>query len=147
MEVDEDVLDLEIGDEAENLARFGVPDGHTQWLRFFGGPLWKSSYLQASFPGALGGGGCPRHRSPGRPGRRQGAPHPHQVAPPQGAVCDEHTGDLLPARLAATAREEEVSVMEEGEVCGEAPISECLSATGQKPLGGRWVDCNKGDLR
>ena len=36
--------------------------------------------------------------------------------------------------------------MEEWEVWEEVPISDCLSATGRKPLGGRWVDCNKGDL-
>ena len=62
-------------------------------------------------------------------------------------MFDEYTGDLLPASLVAAAREEEVSVMEEWEVWEEVPISECLSVTGRKPLGGRWVDCNKGDLR
>ena len=36
--------------------------------------------------------------------------------------------------------------MEEWQVWEEVLISECLAATGKKPLGGRWVDCNKGDL-
>ena len=30
MEVDEDMLDLEIRHEEENLAEYGVADGHTQ---------------------------------------------------------------------------------------------------------------------
>eukprot|EP00969_Alexandrium_andersonii_P082058 3617459-Alexandrium_andersonii.AAC.1 len=35
--------------------------------------------------------------------------------------------------------------MESWGVWGVRPISECLSRTGKKPIGGRWVDHNKGD--
>ena len=132
----------------ENLAKYGVPDGHTQWLRFFGGPLWKSAYLAASVPRlpCVRGGGYhfPAARA-GRPSRSTAAPQLRQLSPPQGAVFDEYTGDLLPAGLVATAREEEVSVMEDWQVWEEVPISQSFKATGKKPLGGRWVDCNTGD--
>jgi len=143
MEVDESVLDLEIRHEDENLAEYGVPDGYTQWLRFFGGPLWTSAYLSASVPDLHGVGGYRRHC-----GKRSGAkaaPPLRQLSPPQGAVYDEYTGDLLAAGLVAVAREEEVSVMEEWQVWEEVPVAECFKATGKRPLGGRWVDCNKGD--
>ena len=35
--------------------------------------------------------------------------------------------------------------MEEWVVWEEVPIERCLKATGKRPLGGRWVDVNKGD--
>ena len=56
--VDEGALDLEVWDEEENLAEFGVPDGHTQWLRFFGGPLWRSAYLTQTAPHLPRSGGA-----------------------------------------------------------------------------------------
>jgi len=45
----------------------------------------------------------------------------------------------------AAAREEEVAAMEEWHVWDEVPITQCFKATGKRPLGGRWVDVNKGD--
>eukprot|EP00969_Alexandrium_andersonii_P346054 15297131-Alexandrium_andersonii.AAC.1 len=35
--------------------------------------------------------------------------------------------------------------MESWGVWGVRPISECLSRAGKNPVGGRWVDHNKGD--
>ena len=37
--------------------------------------------------------------------------------------------------------------MGDWEVWEEAPVAECHQVTGRKPLGGRWVDVNKGDAR
>ena len=51
----------------------------------------------------------------------------------------------FPPRLVAEAREEEVSMMEDWEVWLEVPVARCNKATGKRPLGGRWVDHNKGD--
>ena len=101
------------------------------------------SYLSASVPALARASGYRQHR-----GKRSGAKAPpplRRLSPPQGAVYDEYTGDLLPAGLVAVAREEEVSVMEDWHVWEEVPVSECFKETGKKPLGGRWVDCNKGD--
>ena len=128
LDIDDAVFDGEIGDEEENLAEYGLPDGKLQWLSFFGGPMWKSSYLSQVAPGL-----------------RQSTRAPRAATPPTGPVYDEYTGDLLPAKLVAEAREEEVSTMEEWEVWDEVPISQCHAETGRGPLGGRWVDCNKGD--
>ena len=112
LEVDEGVLDTEIGDEEENLALYGVPDGQAQWLRFFGGPMWRSAYLAQTNPlpcrPALGGASPSRSRRQEELLRRAARP-----AVPPGPVYDEYTGDLLPSSLVAQAREEEVGVMEE----------------------------------
>ena len=63
---------------------------------------------------------------------------------PRSAVYDEYTGDELPPKLVAEAREEEVAAMEEWEVWEEVPEAECWRVTGKRPIGGRWVDHDKG---
>jgi hypothetical protein len=60
---------------------------------------------------------------------------------------DETSGEQLPAHLVRAARGEELTFMHEWEVWDEAPIEECHRVMGRKPLGGRWVDVNKGDAR
>ena len=66
----------ELGDEEENLARYGIPYGQTQRLRFFGGPT-----VEVGFPGPVQPDAPERDRSPfsaGAPGGsargRQGTP-------------------------------------------------------------------------
>ena len=48
--------------------------------------------------------------------------------------------------MVAAAKEEEVTAMEGvWNVWGVVPVAEAWKATGRKPIGGRWVCCNKGD--
>eukprot|EP00974_Lingulodinium_polyedra_P035884 3443697-Lingulodinium_polyedra.AAC.1 len=35
--------------------------------------------------------------------------------------------------------------MRQWHVWDEVPVAECIRAIGKRPLGGRWVDVNKGD--
>lgn len=58
---------------------------------------------------------------------------------------DANTGEELPKDLTAAARREELEFMRGWEVWDVVPVSECLQRTGKKPLGGKWVDVNKGD--
>ena len=88
MEVDESVLDLEIRDEEENLAEYGMPDGHAQWLRFFGGPRWTSAYLSASVPALTRVSGY--HQSRGKRSGAKAAPPLRQLSPPK-AQCTTST--------------------------------------------------------
>ena len=37
--------------------------------------------------------------------------------------------------------------MEDWQFWEEVPVSQSFKETGKKPLGGRWVDCNKGDQK
>jgi hypothetical protein len=60
---------------------------------------------------------------------------------------DEISGEVLPTHLVQASRAEELEFMNEWEVWEEAPVTECHQVTGRKPLGGRWVDVNKGDAR
>ena len=61
-------------------------------------------------------------------------------------TLDEYTGDVLPASLVAASKEEEVAAMEGiWGVWDVVPVAESFKATGKKPIGGRWVCCNKGD--
>ena len=61
-------------------------------------------------------------------------------------TLDEYTGDALPAKLVAAAKDEEVAAMESvWDVWGVVPVAEAWRAMGRKPLGGRWVCSNKGD--
>jgi hypothetical protein len=60
---------------------------------------------------------------------------------------DEISGEALPTGLVQASRAEELKFMNEWEVWEEAPVAECHQVTGRKPLGGRWVDVNKGDAR
>ena len=60
---------------------------------------------------------------------------------------DELTGEHLPTGLVQASRAEELEFLREWEVWEEVPVEECHRVTGRKPLGGRWVDVNKGDAR
>eukprot|EP00969_Alexandrium_andersonii_P264864 11706968-Alexandrium_andersonii.AAC.1 len=43
------------------------------------------------------------------------------------------------------ARAEEVKSTRPRNVWGVRPVSDCRARTGRGPIGGRWVDRNKGD--
>ena len=58
---------------------------------------------------------------------------------------DELTGEELPASLTRAARKEELDFMADWEVWEDVPVEECWRVTGKGPLGGKWVDVNKGD--
>lgn len=58
---------------------------------------------------------------------------------------DANTGEPLPPDLARAARQEEIQFMLEWRVWDEATVAECRRRTGKGPLGGKWVDVNKGD--
>ena len=60
---------------------------------------------------------------------------------------DNTTGAPLPVHLVKAAREEEIAFMEDWEVWDVVPVSRCWQSTGKGPLGGRWVDVNKGDTK
>jgi hypothetical protein len=61
------------------------------------------------------------------------------------AYWDENSGEALPPNLTEAARREELAFMREWRVWDVVPISECVRESGKQPLGGRWVDVNKGD--
>ena len=58
---------------------------------------------------------------------------------------DDISGKSLPPGLVQSARKEEIDFMQSWNVWREVPVAESWSATGKGPLGGRWVDVNKGD--
>ena len=60
------------------------------------------------------------------------------------AVFDEITGEHLPEALVQAARADELQFMDEWRVWDEASVEECWRETGRRPLGGRWVDVDKG---
>ncbi|MFM7988410.1 MAG: hypothetical protein ACKPKO_54770, partial [Candidatus Fonsibacter sp.] len=62
-----------------------------------------------------------------------------------GRYWDDVTGAPLPPDLVAAARSEEIAFMQAWGVWEVRPIKECIQRTGKKPIGGRWVDHNKGD--
>ena len=63
----------------------------------------------------------------------------------QASYWDENTGEPLPSDLAQAARLEEIAFMQSWRVWDEVLVEECRRATKKTPLGGRWVDVNKGD--
>ena len=58
---------------------------------------------------------------------------------------DENSGEALPPNLTQAARREELTFMRDWSVWDEVLVSECVRVSGKQPLGGRWVDVNKGD--
>ena len=62
-----------------------------------------------------------------------------------GRYWDDISGAPLPSSLVAAARNEEIEFMESWGVWEVRPVEECVQRTGKKPIGGRWVDHNKGD--
>jgi len=65
--------------------------------------------------------------------------------PAAGSYWDALTGEALPAGLTSAAREEELDFMDDWAVWDVVPVAECVKRTGKRPLGGKWVDVNKGD--
>jgi len=60
---------------------------------------------------------------------------------------DNISGEPLPPELVRKARQEEIDFMMDWQVWEEVPIDWCKKMTGKGPLGGRWVDVNKGDSK
>ena len=60
---------------------------------------------------------------------------------------DDVSGEELDASLTQAARREEIEAIHSMKVYKKVPISQCLSETGRRPVGTRWVDTNKGDSR
>ena len=58
---------------------------------------------------------------------------------------DDTSGEALIPGMVKKARLEEMEYFRSMKVYEKVPIAECLSATGHKPIGVRWVDINKGD--
>ena len=63
----------------------------------------------------------------------------------EGKYWDANTGEPLPSALARAARREELDFMIGWGVWDEVPVEECRRVTNKNPLGGKWVDVNKGD--
>ena len=61
------------------------------------------------------------------------------------SVMDDQSGEPLEPNKVRTARKEEISYFRDMKVYDKVDLSECLSATGRKPIAVRWVDINKGD--
>ena len=61
------------------------------------------------------------------------------------AYYDNLTGEQLNTTLVKEARQEEMQEVHKHKVYTKVPIEECIQATGNKPIGTRWVDVNKGD--
>ena len=59
--------------------------------------------------------------------------------------CDDVSGEALPPDLVREARKEEIKFMQDWNVWEVRTIEECKRVTGKAPIGGRWVDHNKGD--
>ena len=73
-------------------------------------------------------------------------PYPIQwEATGENQVYDELTGEPLPMNLVEKARKEEIDFMLDWRVWDEVPVAKAWQVTGKGPLGGRWVDVNKGD--
>jgi len=62
-----------------------------------------------------------------------------------GRYIDDVTGSTLPRKETIAARKEEIEFLDDWHVWELAPIAEAHERTGKGPLGGRWVDHNKGD--
>ena len=58
---------------------------------------------------------------------------------------DDQSGEHLVPELVKRARVEEMAYFRSMKVYEKVPITECLQATGRKPIAVRWVDVNKGD--
>ena len=61
-----------------------------------------------------------------------------------GEFWDEYTGERLPSEEVAKARSDEIDGLKQYKVIEKATIEECWKQTGKRPIGVRWIDCNKG---
>ena len=62
-----------------------------------------------------------------------------------GSFRDEYTGERLPSEEVARARSDEIDGLKQYNVIEQASIEERWKQTGKRPIGVRWIDCNKGD--
>ena len=60
---------------------------------------------------------------------------------------DDMSGQELDAGMTRAARAEEICEIHKMGVYEKVTIEECLRETGRMPIGTRWVDTNKGDLK
>jgi len=60
---------------------------------------------------------------------------------------DDVSGKELDPKMVERAREEEMGEFRKHTVYEKVPLAQCWSRTGKKPIGVRWVDINKGDIR
>ena len=60
-------------------------------------------------------------------------------------ATDDQSGEPLLPDLVRKARKEEMAYFRDMKVYDKVDLSECLTATGKKPIAVRWVDINKGD--
>ena len=58
---------------------------------------------------------------------------------------DDISGEKLDRDLTIAARREEIRGVHDMKVYKKVPIKMCISETGKRPIGTRWVDTNKGD--
>ncbi len=66
---------------------------------------------------------------------------------PMGEVYDEITGAALSPELVRQARAEEIKFMLDWGVWERARTTDCWHETGKAPIGSKWVDVNKGDVK
>ncbi len=66
---------------------------------------------------------------------------------PMGEVWDEITGAALSPELVRQARAEEIKFMLDWGVWERARVTDCWRETGKAPIGSKWVDVNKGDVK
>ena len=66
-------------------------------------------------------------------------------APDWRQYWDDVSGQVLDPKLTEAARKEEIECVNSMDVYRKVPISECISETGRRPIGTRWIDVNKGD--
>ena len=59
-------------------------------------------------------------------------------------VLGEYTGGALPPAWVATAREDQVSMLDNWEVWDVITEGEAWQLAGERPLQCAWVGCNKG---
>ena len=60
-------------------------------------------------------------------------------------ATDDVTGHQLDPKLVLKARQLEVEYIREMRLYDKVPIKMCWDRSGKKPIGGRWLDVNKGD--
>ena len=59
---------------------------------------------------------------------------------------DDISGKPLNGQSVRKARDKEVEYIRKSKLYDIVPLSDCFRDTGKKPIAGRWVDINKGDL-
>ena len=60
-------------------------------------------------------------------------------------IWDDISGQELDYEIVKRARAEEMKEFKKHNVYTKVPIEECIQEAGNKPIGHRWVDIDKGD--